>query len=170
MPRPISNFHSINYFHREHKNEYLCALIRDNVQLLVNEVWELPTERVEECVVAKLPPPAFVLPRTRKCPVAKPLTKWERFAKEKEIQNKKKDKKLFDKDLGVSNIKRAIPIRVRQSVRCHFCLSTEMGSNVWLQASSSRKRQGVGAGGAEKCRSNGRSIQEKDRFAQRKCR
>lgn len=77
----------------------MSGLVRDNLQLLVNEVWELPTERVEECVVAKLPPPVYVLPRTRKCPVAKPLTKWEKFAKEKGIKKVKKDKKVFDPEL-----------------------------------------------------------------------
>lgn len=77
-------------------------LTRDNVQLLVNDIWELPTERVEECVVAKLPKPAYVLPRTRKCPVAKPLTKWEKFAQEKGIKKVKKDKKVFDTELDVS--------------------------------------------------------------------
>lgn len=90
------------FFYSGNKEDYISNLTRDNVQLLVNEIWELPTERVEECVVAKLPAPAFVLPRSRKCPAAKELTKWERFAKEKGIQNKKKDKKVFDKELGVS--------------------------------------------------------------------
>lgn len=65
-------------------------------------MWELPTERVEECVVAKLPAPVFVLPRSRKCPTAKPLTKWEKFAKEKGIKKVKKDKKVFDQELNVS--------------------------------------------------------------------
>lgn len=87
---------------RNDKENYLLSLARDNVQLLLNEIWQLPTERVEECIVAKLPAPAFVLPRQRKCPVAKPLTKWEKFAKEKGIQKKKKDKKVFDTELDVS--------------------------------------------------------------------
>lgn len=94
-----------DFLFREDKENYLAGLIRDNLQLLVNEVWELPTERVEECVVAKLPPPVYVLPRTRKCPVAKPLTKWEKFAKEKGIKKVKKDKKVFDPELEVSFIR-----------------------------------------------------------------
>lgn len=94
----------INYIFtlRNDKENYLNVLTRDNLQLLLNEVWELPTERVEECVVAKLPAPAFILPRSRKCPGPKPLTKWEKFAKEKGLQKTKKDKKVFDEELNVS--------------------------------------------------------------------
>lgn len=83
------------------KEEYIKDLTRDNIQLLINQIWELPTEQVEESVVAKLPPPAFVLPRSRKCPGPKQLTKWERFAKEKGIKKTKKDKKVFDSELDV---------------------------------------------------------------------
>lgn len=82
-------------------DQYILDLTRDNVQLLVNEIWELPTERVEESVVAKLPKPTTILPRSKKCPVPKPLTKWEKFAKEKGIKKVKKDKKLFDAELNV---------------------------------------------------------------------
>lgn len=90
-----------NLLCRNSKDQYLADLTRDNVQLIVNELWKQPTERVEECIVARLPAPSFVLPRSRKCPVAKPLTKWEQFALEKGIQKTKKDKKVFDEDLDV---------------------------------------------------------------------
>lgn len=61
----------------------------------------MPTERVEESIVAKLPKPAITLPRAKKCPTEKPLTKWEKFAKEKGIKKVKKDKKSFDAELNV---------------------------------------------------------------------
>lgn len=77
-------------------------MTRDNIQLLVNELWEIPTERVEECIVAKLPTPSFVLPRSKKCPIVKPPTKWEKYAMEKGIKKTKKDKKVFDTELDVS--------------------------------------------------------------------
>lgn len=85
---------------RSEKEKYLLDLTRDNVQLLLNQIWDLETDRVEECIVAKLPPPAYVLPRSRKCPGEKQLTKWEKFAKEKGIKKTKKDKKTFDTELG----------------------------------------------------------------------
>lgn len=87
--------------YRTDKEQYLADLTRDNVQLIVNQLWEQPTERVEECIVARLPAPSFVLPRARKCPVPRPLTKWEQFAQEKGIRKTKKDKKVFDEELDV---------------------------------------------------------------------
>lgn len=86
---------------RKEKEQYLADLTRDNVQLIVNELWQQPTERFEETIVAKLPAPSFVLPRQKKCPVARPLTKWEQFAKEKGIKKTKKDKKVYDDELEV---------------------------------------------------------------------
>lgn len=96
--------------HRNDKEQYLADLTRDNVQLIVNQLWEQPTERVEECIVARLPAPSFVLPRTRKCPVPKPLTKWEQFALEKGIKKTKKDKKVFDEDLDVCSFDKLLHI------------------------------------------------------------
>lgn len=81
------------------KEDYLKSLTRDNTQLLINAIWELPTERVDECIVAKLPPPTTVLPRLRRVPGPRPLTKWEKFAKEKGIKKKKTIKKQYDEVL-----------------------------------------------------------------------
>lgn len=74
------------------------------MQILINKIWELPTERVDEAIVAKLPKPQFILPRSRQVPKPKPLTKWQKFAKEKGITSKKKNKsKLkWDDQLQVS--------------------------------------------------------------------
>jgi Ribosome biogenesis regulatory protein (RRS1) len=77
----------------------LLNLTRDNVQLLVNGIWELPTERLDEHIVAKLPKPSFALPRARKLPEPKQLTKWEAFAKTKGIKKRVKDKKVYDTEL-----------------------------------------------------------------------
>lgn len=43
--------------------EELMELGRDCAQLLINSLWQLETERIEEAVVAHLPPPTFFLPR-----------------------------------------------------------------------------------------------------------
>lgn len=83
----------------QNKEDYLLNLTRDNVQLLLNQVWELPTERVEEAIVVKLPQPTFTLPRSQRVPKPKPLTKWQKFAKEKGIQKKKKSKLTWDENL-----------------------------------------------------------------------
>lgn len=84
---------------KNNRENYLTNLTRDNTQLLINAIWELPTERVDECIVAKLPAPTTVIPRLRKPPGPKILTKWEKFALEKGIKKKKKDKKVFDEVL-----------------------------------------------------------------------
>jgi regulator of ribosome biosynthesis len=80
----------------------LKDLARDNTQLLLNKIWELPTERVEEAIVAKLPAPTFVLPREKPLPKPKPLTKWQKFAQEKRITKTKKSKLAWDEILQVS--------------------------------------------------------------------
>ena len=80
----------ITYIYSSRIEEYINNLTRDNVQLTINEVWKLPTERVDEAIIAKLPTPTFILPRARRIPKPKPLTKWEQFAKEKGITKKKK--------------------------------------------------------------------------------
>lgn len=86
------------------KEEYLKKLSGQNVQLLVNKLWELPIKRVDEALCAVLPDPKLVLPRARKVPAPKPLTKWQKFAKDKGIVKKKKGvaKKKWDDVLQVS--------------------------------------------------------------------
>ncbi|XP_069692293.1 ribosome biogenesis regulatory protein homolog [Periplaneta americana] len=81
------------------RDSYLKDLARDNTQLLLNKIWELPTERVEEAIVAKLPAPTFVLPREKPVPKPKPLTRWQKFAKEKGITKTKKSKLTWDETL-----------------------------------------------------------------------
>lgn len=70
--------------------DFIRNLTRDNAQLLINGVWVLQTERVDEAIIAKLPTPKYILPRARRVPKPKPLTKWEQFAKKKGITKKKK--------------------------------------------------------------------------------
>ncbi|KAF3703569.1 Ribosome biogenesis regulatory protein -like protein [Channa argus] len=78
------------------KENYLRSLARDNTQLLINEIWKLPTERVEEAIVAKLPDTTTPLPREKPPPKPRPPTKWEKFAKLKGIQKKKKTNLVWD--------------------------------------------------------------------------
>lgn len=89
--------------YRSKPDSYLKDLTRDNVQLLINKIWELPVERVDEAIVATLPKPEYILPRSRVIPKPKPLTKWQQFAKEKVIRTKKKgrSKVKWDEELKV---------------------------------------------------------------------
>ncbi|XP_053322361.1 ribosome biogenesis regulatory protein homolog [Spea bombifrons] len=74
----------------------LRALARDNTQLLINQLWNLPSERVQEAVVVKLPEPSTRLPREKPVPKPRAPTRWEEFAKLKGIQKKKKTNLVWD--------------------------------------------------------------------------
>ncbi|KAF8561150.1 hypothetical protein P879_06008 [Paragonimus westermani] len=58
--------------------------------------WALPTERIEGVTISTLPKPAFRLPREKRVPFKRDLTRWEQFAKLKGIKNKKKSRKVWD--------------------------------------------------------------------------
>ncbi|XP_028288923.1 ribosome biogenesis regulatory protein homolog [Parambassis ranga] len=83
-------------FREQKKEDFLRSLARDNTQLLINEIWKQPTERVEEAIVAKLPEPTIPLPREKPPPKPRPPTRWEQFAKLKGIQKKKKTNLVWD--------------------------------------------------------------------------
>ncbi|KAJ1948374.1 Rhodanese- sulfurtransferase, partial [Dispira parvispora] len=68
----------------------------DGAQLLVNSIFALPTTTEDEAVIAQLPKPKLVLPREKHVPKPKPMTRWERFAQAKGIQNRKKSRLVYD--------------------------------------------------------------------------
>ncbi|KAL5473238.1 hypothetical protein EMCRGX_G027695 [Ephydatia muelleri] len=81
---------------RGEKEGYLKTLMRDNVQLLINQIWQLPTVKTEDVVLAELPKGTTVLPREKPIPKPKAPTKWEQFAKTKGIKKVKKSRMVFD--------------------------------------------------------------------------
>uniref|UniRef100_H2ZRB8 Ribosome biogenesis regulatory protein n=1 Tax=Ciona savignyi TaxID=51511 RepID=H2ZRB8_CIOSA len=81
---------------RSEKEVYLKTLAREGAQLLFNEIWKLPIERIQEAVIAKLPPPTTVLPREKPVPKPKQPTKWEEYAKLKGIRKLKKGRMVWD--------------------------------------------------------------------------
>ncbi|XP_072043881.1 ribosome biogenesis regulatory protein homolog [Amphiura filiformis] len=83
---------------RSNKEDYLKKLTRDNTQLLFNDLWKLPVQKVEDAVVVELPDPTTPLPREKPVPKAKPATRWEQYAQLKGIQNKKKGRKVWDEE------------------------------------------------------------------------
>lgn len=90
-PRPIDLIEL-----KKEPDSFLKDLTTQTAQLVVNNLFKLPVERVEDIVVAKLPKPITVIPREKPLPKEKPLTKWEQYAKLKGIQKKKKSKMVFD--------------------------------------------------------------------------
>jgi len=75
---------------------YLKNVARNNAQFLVNKLWELPTKRVEDVIVAVLPKPTTILPREKEIPKIRPTTKWQEYAKMKGIQKRKKGRMVWD--------------------------------------------------------------------------
>ncbi|KAM9308381.1 ribosome biogenesis regulatory protein homolog [Gastrophryne carolinensis] len=83
-------------FRQQSRSDFLRSLARDNTQLLINQLWTLPSQRVGEAVVATLPEPSTRLPREKPIPKARAPTRWEEFAKLKGIQKKKKTNLVWD--------------------------------------------------------------------------
>ncbi|CAB4063080.1 RRS1 [Lepeophtheirus salmonis] len=73
-------------------DDFIISRTRDNLQILINELWSLETERVEDAIVVVLPPPISKIPREKPVPKEKALTKWESYAKTKGIVKKKKSR------------------------------------------------------------------------------
>ncbi|KAF7995779.1 hypothetical protein HCN44_006886 [Aphidius gifuensis] len=96
----ISNYNKIAVENLgENTENYLLSLNKDNTQLLINDIFSLETERKDNELIVKLPKICTSLPRARTMPKQKVPTKWQQFAKEKGIKNKKKPKLNWDEEL-----------------------------------------------------------------------
>jgi regulator of ribosome biosynthesis len=78
----------------------LALHARENVQLLINHIFELPRQMSDMGPLALLPGPVTVIPREKPLPKPKVETRWEKFAKEKGIEKRKKSRKVFDENTG----------------------------------------------------------------------
>ena len=67
---------------------------RDALQSLVDGLFSLPRE--ENNFTVKLPDPKHILPRQYPLPKEKVETRWEKFAREKGIMSRKKERMVFD--------------------------------------------------------------------------
>ena len=74
------------------------ALATRATQSLVRQIFSLPSHSTEGGRAVALPRPQLTLPRAKPVPQPKPLTKWEKFAKEKGITKKKRSKLVFDEN------------------------------------------------------------------------
>lgn len=85
---------------RSQFEQALLDVSRDNVQLLMNQIFALPSAPMPGDVgrLAALPLPTTALPREKPLPSAKQLTKWEAFAKTKGIVNRKRSRMVFDEE------------------------------------------------------------------------
>lgn len=68
-------------------------------QALVAQLCALPSEAADVGRVAQLPPPTTALPRSKALPKPREPTKWEKFAAQKGInQKRKRSREVFDED------------------------------------------------------------------------
>ncbi|KAK6945086.1 Ribosomal biogenesis regulatory protein [Dillenia turbinata] len=70
------------------------------VQAIGFDLFNLPSTEDRDGPIVTLPKPTTRLPREKRLPEPKPLTKWEAFAKAKGIRKRKKDKLVFDEQTG----------------------------------------------------------------------
>ncbi|GBB98617.1 hypothetical protein RclHR1_03280013 [Rhizophagus clarus] len=82
------------------RDNYLKEYARDGTQLLINQIFKLPITSSEMGILAELPEQITVIPREKPLPKPKPPTRWERFAKAKGIQHRKKSKMVYDEATG----------------------------------------------------------------------
>ncbi len=90
-PRPVDTVAL-----KKNSDEFLKNACLFSTQLIVNKLFKLPTERIEDSLVVKLPKPLIILPREKQLPKKKPQTKWEAYAALKGIQKTKKSRKVWD--------------------------------------------------------------------------
>ena len=69
-------------------------------QALITKLFALPSTPALVGRMVELPKPATLLPRFKPLPKPKPLTRWEKFAKEKGIVKRKREKYKFDENTG----------------------------------------------------------------------
>lgn len=93
------NMKLIDY--RSEQEAYLTCETRNNVQLLINKLFELPMKNEDGYMYVDLPEPRYNLPREKPLPTPKPLTKWQKFAIEKGIKKTPKPKATWDEILQV---------------------------------------------------------------------
>lgn len=80
------------------KEAYLTSHALPSLQTLLSALFSLPTSRTSSGPLATLPPVQTLLPREKSLPKPKPPTKWERFAAEKGISHRNRDKMEWDEN------------------------------------------------------------------------
>lgn len=80
----------------QQRDASLIPIGRDSIQTLIGHLFQLEKTTVDNLPYIVLPPPKTILPREKPVPKPKPMTKWEKYAKDKGIVKKKKEHKLWD--------------------------------------------------------------------------
>lgn len=83
---------------RDAKEATLLESTTHTAQMIVKRLFALNHEVTEVGPVVTLPTETSLMPREKRVPEAKPETKWEKYAKEKGIQKKKKERMVWDEE------------------------------------------------------------------------
>eukprot|EP00939_MAST-03C_sp_MAST-3C-sp1_P003999 g3999.t1 len=74
------------------------ARAEKNVQLLVNKIFSMEKTEDSTGVLMVLPPPVNRCPREKPVPEPREETRWEKFAKERGIKKRKRERMVWDED------------------------------------------------------------------------
>lgn len=121
-------------------------------QLLCNALWQITPLKVDDVTVVPLPAPKYRLPREKVLPKAKPMTKWEQYAKEKGIQKKGKRTNVVSGPLRRGHASFWFLIRFFKTFSGLGRRGERMGASIWLQKSSSRREKELDDGNQGKRR------------------
>eukprot|EP00392_Amoebophrya_sp_AT5.2_P009846 g9874.t1 len=112
------------------------AKTRDNVQLLVNKLFTvLPQESHETGTVGILrghfdsPKEAYRLPRQKPVPKKKEMTRWEKFAKERGIEKKKRPKMVWDETVGGWSRRYGYKSVKQNAENAQWCMEVKEGAD-----------------------------------------
>lgn len=94
------NYHPIRILSGQDKEDVLKSAAQRAAQLLLKRLIDCPQEQSDVGPLVVLPPETSIIPRGYKLPEEKPETKWEKFAKEKGIKKKKRDRMIFEEETG----------------------------------------------------------------------
>ena len=84
-PNPLPSTTSLQTQSTASRNTILREVARDGAQSLLNTLLTLPITSTLSGLNLNLPPPTTELPRWKPLPKAKPMTKWEAFARKKGV-------------------------------------------------------------------------------------
>jgi len=94
--------HSINMIeYKKNETEYIKNLSKENAQLLIRKIYDLPIDEDDMGKYIELPNRISVLPREKPIPQPKKMTKWEELAKRKGIKKAPKEKLVYSKEQDV---------------------------------------------------------------------
>lgn len=84
----------------EEDNPPLVQTATDSTRALVHALFSLPVTDTQDGRCVTLPKGQFHLPRSKPIPKERAQTKWEKFAQEKGIQKKRRDRLVLDDSTG----------------------------------------------------------------------